>query len=262
MVAPLIVDEVARVVTPETAPELIIMPLIVLVVVAPVMAPDKPRVVTPETAPAEEMTIEGVFRKLVKPVADWKVMPLIVLELVLVAAGKLMPFKVLELLVLVPLARVKSRPETAVAPTAADALVTVSDCSLAPSAVKAVLVRLAVVPEVPVEVRVKPVKVPSEVKEEPTTVEFKLVPVKVPAAAVTVISAEPLKLVPLISLAFCKVVAVPALPETVVWSPVLAPATVAPLLMLEDTTAPATVKAPALVNLLAVEKKLMSPLVA
>src|ERR1035437_8347312 len=40
-----------KVVTPDNAPEFIINPFIVLVVVAPVMAPDKPSVETPLTAP-------------------------------------------------------------------------------------------------------------------------------------------------------------------------------------------------------------------
>ena len=62
---------------------------------------------------------------------------------------------------------------------------------------------------------VKLERVPTEVKEEETTVEFKVVPVRVPALAVTVISALPLKLTPLIFLAVCKVVAVVAFPDTV-----------------------------------------------
>jgi len=86
-----------------------------------------------------------------------------VLELVLVAAGKLIPLTVLELLAFVPLARVKSIPETAVAPAAAEASVTVTDCSLEPSAVNDVLVRATVVPEVPVPVTVRPVRVPRDV---------------------------------------------------------------------------------------------------
>ncbi len=63
------------------------------------------------------------------------------------------------------------------------------------------MVRLATVPLVPVEVRVKPVKVPREVKEDAVTPEARVPPVKVPAAAVTVILAVPSKLVPLIVLA-------------------------------------------------------------
>ncbi len=47
-----------------------------------------------------------------------------------------------------------------------------------------------------------------------------------------------------------------------VWSPVLEPERVAPEAMLEETRAPAMVKAPALVILLAEEKNWMSPLVA
>ena len=49
-----------------------------------------------------------------------------------------------------------------------------------------------------------------------TTVLFNSVPVSVPAAAVTVISAEPLKLVPLIVLAVSSAVAVEALPTKLV----------------------------------------------
>ena len=63
--------------------------------------------------------------------------------------------------------------------------------------------------------------VPREVSEEDTTVALRAVPVRVPAAAVTVMSAEPLKLTPLMFLAVCKVVAVEALP---VKAAVIAPA--------------------------------------
>jgi hypothetical protein len=84
-------------------------------------------VVAPLTAPVDEMTIDGVLRKFEKPVAEVKLIPLMILELVLVAAWKLIPLVVLELLALVPLAKVRSSPETAVAPTAADASVTVND---------------------------------------------------------------------------------------------------------------------------------------
>lgn len=47
----MIAPEVASVVTPLTAPALMIMPLIVLVAVAPVMAPLRPKVLTALTAP-------------------------------------------------------------------------------------------------------------------------------------------------------------------------------------------------------------------
>jgi hypothetical protein len=117
----------------------------------------------PVILPALSMTIDGVFRKLVKPVADMKLIPLILLVLVLVAAWKLTPLTVLELLAFVPLAKVRSKPETAVAPAAAEASVTVRDWSLDASAVKEVSVRLTIVPEVPVEVTVNPVRVPTEV---------------------------------------------------------------------------------------------------
>lgn len=48
----LIVLEVLMVDIPDSAPELIIRPLIVLVAVAPVIAPDKPMVEIPDSAPA------------------------------------------------------------------------------------------------------------------------------------------------------------------------------------------------------------------
>ena len=65
-------------------------------------------------------------------------------------------------------------------------------------------------------VTVKLVKVPTEVKLEPTIVEFKEVPVKVPAAAVTVMSVLPSKSTVLIFLAVANFVAVPAFPVIVV----------------------------------------------
>lgn len=127
-----------------------------------VMAPEA-IVPAPLMLPAEEILIVGVFKKLVKPVAETKLMPLMVLALVMLAAGKLMPLTVLELLALVPVAKVKSRPETAVAPTAPEALVTVADNNLEASVVKEVSVRATIVPLTAVEVTVKPVKVPKEV---------------------------------------------------------------------------------------------------
>jgi hypothetical protein len=56
--------------------------------------------------------------------------------------------------------------------------------------------------------------VPTEVKEELTTVELSVVPVNVPAAAVIVIFDVPLKFVPLIVRAVCNAVAVDAFPRT------------------------------------------------
>ena len=76
-------------------------------------------------------------------------------------------------------------------------------------------------------VTVKLVKVPTLVKLEPTIVDFKEVPVSVVASAVTVISALPSKSTVLIFLAVANLVAVPAFPVIVVWSPVLVPLTVA-----------------------------------
>jgi hypothetical protein len=59
---------------------------------------------------------------------------------------------------------------------------------------------------------VKPVKVPTEVNEEPMTVELRVVPVKLPAAEVIVIGAVPSKFTPLIARGVCRAVAVAALP--------------------------------------------------
>jgi hypothetical protein len=73
----------------------------------------------------------------------------------------------------------------------------------------------------------------------------------------TVIAAVPSKFVPLIALAVCNAVAVPALPVTVVWSPVLVPLE-APE-KFEADNAPAIVRAPAEVILFDEEKNWMSP---
>jgi hypothetical protein len=54
--------------------------------------------------------------------------------------------------------------------------------------------------------------VPTDVREDVTTVLFSVVPVSVPAAAVTVIFAVPSKLTPLIVLAVASFVAVSAFP--------------------------------------------------
>src|SRR5579863_7777638 len=56
-------------------------------------------------------------------------------------------------------------------------------------------------------------RVPTDVSEDVTTVEFRVVPVRVPAAAVTVMLAVPSKATLLIFLAVCRAVAVAALPE-------------------------------------------------
>ncbi|KKS68977.1 MAG: hypothetical protein UV39_C0025G0006 [Candidatus Azambacteria bacterium GW2011_GWA2_42_62] len=85
---------------------------------------------------------------------------------------------------------------------------------------KFVAVRL-VVEALTVENPVKKGVVVPVMGEEDTTVALRAVPVRVPAAAVTVMSAEPLKLTPLMFLAVCKVVAVEALP---VKAAVIAPA--------------------------------------
>ena len=64
---------------------------------------------------------------------------------------------------------------------------------------------------------------PRLVRLEAVTPLASVLPVSVPAAAVMVMFAEPSKLVPLMLRAVCKVVAVPALPVMVVWSPVFVP---------------------------------------
>ena len=61
-------------------------------------------------------------------------------------------------------------------------------------------------------VTVKSVKVPTDVKDELTTVLFKVVPDNVPASAITVIFAEPSKSVPLIVFDVTNLVAVAAFP--------------------------------------------------
>lgn len=105
----------------------------------------------------------GELKKLVKPVAEAKLIPLITLELVLVAAGKLTPLTVFELLALVPLVRSKLTPLTAVAPTAALALVTAKLSNFEPSAVKAASEKETIVPEVAEEVTVSAERVPMPV---------------------------------------------------------------------------------------------------
>lgn len=71
------------------------------------IVPEEESPVKPESAPPEERIAVGVLMKLVKPVAEAKLMPLMILALVLVATLKLMPFNVLELLALTPLAKVR-----------------------------------------------------------------------------------------------------------------------------------------------------------
>ena len=86
--------------------------------------PEEESPVKPESTPADERTAVGVLMKLVKPVAEAKLMPFTTLLFVLVAALKLMPFTVLELFALTPLAKVKLVPFTTTAPTAELLLVT------------------------------------------------------------------------------------------------------------------------------------------
>ena len=61
-------------------------------------------------------------------------------------------------------------------------------------------------------VTVKFAKVPTEVRDEDTTVLFKVVPDKVPASATTVILDDPSKAVPLMVFDVANLVAVAALP--------------------------------------------------
>src|SRR6185437_14499171 len=83
------------------------------------------------------------------------------------------------------------------APPAADITPTLSVCKhFVPPPANAVSVIL------PVTLRAD--NVPTDVKEDVTTVEFRVVPVRVPAAAVTVMSALPLKETPLINLGVVK----------------------------------------------------------
>jgi len=70
--------------------------------------------VAPETAPPEESLKVGVLIKFVKPVPDSKVMPLIILVLLLVAAAKSMPLRILVLLVLVAFVKFTVSPLTVV----------------------------------------------------------------------------------------------------------------------------------------------------
>ena len=84
-----------------------------------------------------------------------------------------------------------------------------------PFSIATIPVTLVAVPDtlpVIVFVTFKFVNVPTEVKDELTTVEFKEVPDKVPAAAVTVISVEPSNATPLMFFVAANLVAVDALP--------------------------------------------------
>ena len=64
-----------------------------------------PTPVAPVIAPALDILIDGVERNFVNPVAETKLIPLIALVPVLVAAGKLIPFNTLVSFVLVALVR-------------------------------------------------------------------------------------------------------------------------------------------------------------
>jgi hypothetical protein len=59
--------------------------------------------VAPVMAPVPVILIDGVLMKFVNPVADAKLIPLIILESLLLAAGKLIPYVVLVPLGLVAL---------------------------------------------------------------------------------------------------------------------------------------------------------------
>src|SRR5438132_1347331 len=147
-------------------------------------------VVAPVIAPFLSITIEGVLRKLVKPVLAAILIPLTVPLAPAERDNKLLVFPVL-----VAAFYVIDNP-VAVLPAAAAELL-VKEIFWAVPVVKDVSEKAIWFPVVPVEVTVRPVNVPTEVKEEVTTVELRVVPVRVPAAAVTVIATEPSKLVPL-----------------------------------------------------------------
>ena len=86
--------------------------------------------------------------------------------------------------------------------------------------------------------------VPNEVSDDAVTPAARVAPVSVPASAVTVMFAVPSNDVPLIVRAVCNAVAVPALPETLVWSPVLVPLTEAdaPMVSVRATSPSAIVR--------------------
>ena len=114
--------------------------------------------VAPEIAPVAEILIEGVFKKLLKPVAEAKLIPLIRPRALLFAASKLIPLVVsIPKPALLASTNVKSIPLTVVPVITLLLLVTLRAKSFDASAVRDVSVRLAIVPDVAVEVTVSPV---------------------------------------------------------------------------------------------------------
>ena len=146
--------------TLERAPELITNPLMVLDDVGAVITPDA-IVPAPEILPEESITIDGVLRKLVKPVVAPKLIPLTV---PLAAATKLSKFEVL-----VPDAgaaaacSVKVKPFTASPAAAVLLFLNVKLERLAAAVLSDESVKLVASPETAVEVTVNPVRVPTEV---------------------------------------------------------------------------------------------------
>ena len=92
--------------------------------------PDVVIPVAPVIAPAEVTANVGELIKLVKPVAEAKLIPLITLLLLLDAVGKLMPFVMLELFALLALVSEMLVAFTVVAVAVVLALVTFKSCAL------------------------------------------------------------------------------------------------------------------------------------
>lgn len=113
-------------------------------------------------------------------------------------------------------------PELVTSPVKLALVVTVAAFPVTLPAIGAVTVRVA--------------RVPTEVREDAVTPDDRVDPVSVPAAAVTVIAAVPSKATPLMFRAVASFVAVPALPDTVVWSPVLVPERLEPPTVPEAAT--------------------------
>jgi hypothetical protein len=161
------------VVTPLTAEAVRVPPeMVPPEIVAVLMVP------APEIFPEASMTIDGVLRKLVKPVLEEMLMPLTV---PLDPAARLRRLEVLP--VLVAAFSVIDNPVAVFPAPAPELLVKEMFCKV--PVVKEVSVKAIWLPVAVVDVTVRPVKVPTEVKEDVTTVAFNTVPVSVPAGAIT-----------------------------------------------------------------------------
>ena len=90
-----------------------------------VIAPDDVRPVAPEIDPVFDNANDGVLMKLLKPVEEPKLIPLMTFVPLLVADSKLMPLSVLVLLPFVAFDRARSSPLTATVETPAFELVIV-----------------------------------------------------------------------------------------------------------------------------------------